>query len=33
VASQRSDAERQVAELLRTAKDALQISVAFLTSC
>jgi EAL domain-containing protein (putative c-di-GMP-specific phosphodiesterase class I) len=31
VAKQRSDAERQVADLLRTAKDALQISVAFLT--
>jgi EAL domain-containing protein (putative c-di-GMP-specific phosphodiesterase class I) len=31
VASQRSGAEQQVADLLRTAKDALQISVAFLS--
>jgi EAL domain-containing protein (putative c-di-GMP-specific phosphodiesterase class I) len=31
VARQRSDAEQQVAELLRTAKDSLQISVAFLS--
>lgn len=31
MARRRSEAEQQVAELLRTAKDSLQISVAFLT--